>query len=258
LEAVVNRPAATHASSPARPSAGGYTIIELIIAMTIFAIIIVITVGSFVSVSNLSSKTSAQRGVQQDARYNLEEIARQSRASSIDYKFYSVNASTPCSISTKNVLTEIYTEAGANNTPVQKRLIFFYVAGVPGALYKYEDPNTDFSQVPTCATVLATVANGSATRLTGDNFDVKSAFFLITPDSDPYDTTSAVPKPANYYHPRVTIQMTIATRTNPVNVRSQSQTGSVTIETTVSSRAYPASKLSMLDPFTTGRSEELA
>ncbi|MEJ7662385.1 MAG: hypothetical protein WKG07_23865 [Hymenobacter sp.] len=54
--------------------------------------------GSFLSVSSSANKAGAQRKVQQDVRFNIEEIARQSRSSSVNYDFYSKNGSSACAL----------------------------------------------------------------------------------------------------------------------------------------------------------------
>ncbi|MDP9212248.1 MAG: prepilin-type N-terminal cleavage/methylation domain-containing protein, partial [bacterium] len=70
----------------------GYTLIELVVSSTIFILLAVVVVGVLVSVSQSSSKTAAQRKVQQDVRVNIEEVARTVRTSKIDYAFYRENA----------------------------------------------------------------------------------------------------------------------------------------------------------------------
>src|SRR5437660_474391 len=72
-------------------SQGGYTLIELVVAMMIFAVVLVTAIGSYVSVTQSSTKAGAQRNVQQDARFNVEEIARTVRSAAVDYAFYSLN-----------------------------------------------------------------------------------------------------------------------------------------------------------------------
>lgn len=57
----------------------GVTLIELIVAMTIFLVIITIAVGAFVTVSRMKALTSTMKESQQKTRIALEMISRLSR-----------------------------------------------------------------------------------------------------------------------------------------------------------------------------------
>lgn len=243
--------------STAWRSQAGYTIIELVIAMVIFMIIMLVAVASYVNVSQSANKTTAQRHVQQDARYNEEEIARQTRSSSIDYAFYTVNATDArCNVVGRHALALFVTESGTGATSVTRRLIFFYRQADDndpskgGALYRYT--NSEATVTPTCDDIYNapthTDNNPNQSQLTADNVLVSSANFFITPDSDPYNRTPCGPgdtpcKLARNTHPRVTIVLTVQSHLPGTGVTSQSSFSSATVETTVGSRAYPQSVL---------------
>lgn len=215
----------------------GYTVLEMIVAMSIFAIVLVTAIGSFVSVSRSSSKSASQRGVQQDIRFNLEDMTRQTRSSSIDYNFYKTT-DPRCQVATGRVLALLYTEAGADNAPQSSRVIFYYdaTAGREG-IYKYT--SSDAVQTPTCDAVLS---NADNTKLTADSVRVSDARFYITPDVSPSDPALAAADPRRGIHPRVKIVATVETAGAVANT-DPTRESRVTLQTTVSSRAYPLTKV---------------
>lgn len=226
----------------------GYTLIELIAAMTIFAIISVVVLGALVTVIQSSAKTGAERKVQQDARYSIEEVARQTRSASIDYAFYVQNAGDPrCALATAapnstKALALITTQAGETNAPVTQRLIFFYNNN---AIYRYQSSTS--TTTPACAAIFA--ADSGAQQITATNVTVMLLTFYISPNQNPYDQ-AACPvgnEPAcniaRNTHPRVTMVMTAQSIGTGVGVSQQSRTGTTTLQTTVGSRAYPINVL---------------
>lgn len=60
----------------------GVTLVELIVAMTIFLVVITIAVGGFVSLVRLQGQTEAMTDVQQNGRIVMEQLTRLSRQSS--------------------------------------------------------------------------------------------------------------------------------------------------------------------------------
>ncbi len=227
----------------------GYTLIELMVAMGIFAIVLVTAVGSYVSVSQSSTKSSSQRKVQQDARFNVEEMARQTRSAGIDYGFYALAAqqNSACQVNSTNrpTLALLYTEADSNNLPVTKRVVYYFDS-TSKAVYRYENINTITN--PDC-TALNTATDQ---RVTANNVNVVDAKFLVSPDQDPNSTTSNLA--ARYTHPRATISLSVQTNsagsTNAnqcqlvgTSVEQINRYSCVTLQTTVSTRSYPVSQV---------------
>lgn len=208
----------------------GFTLIELLMASTIFTIVLISATGAFVSVSRSSTKVSAQRTVQQDARFNLEEVQRAVRSSQIDYGFYEkavTENQVACQIGANNrstVLALLMTESDA----VTRRVIFFYrqASGI-GSLVKYTDNN--LSVTPACAPVLA-----ATNVVTNARLNVSSLQFTITPSQSPLKTTTMTH--LRKIHPRVATVMTVATQNAPGT--NQARRGAVTVGTTASTRSY--------------------
>lgn len=244
----------------------GYTLLELIVAATIFIIITVVAVGVLVSVLQSSSKTAAQRSVQQDVRVNVEEIARTVRASSIDYEFYEKAAAqgqSRCTLpggaspSGSNALPLFWTESVPGGEPNHKRVIFFFDSGSPdddfdGAVYRYEA--NEGAPTLSCAQLFATAAtadsgSGPTARLTSPKVATARAKFFVSPLTNPYGSPcpGVVPDPTcqlpRNTHPRVTMTVTVQTLVDPVSVTEQSEFSRTTIQTTVGTRAYPITGL---------------
>lgn len=215
------------------------------------------------SVLQSSSKTAAQRSVQQDARVNLEEVARTVRASSIDYEFYAKaedEGQPRCAISGYLSETTGTTEiTGSKALPLfwseaipggsqQKRVVFFFDEGSPtdntdGAIYRYE---TDAgAPTPSCDDVFGAA---DKVRLSAQNVAATRVKFFVSPLSSPYNDPCAIKNSLcqvrRNTHPRVTILMTFRTpEENPQNISSQSKFSETTLQTTIGTRAYPITGL---------------
>lgn len=238
--------------SAAWRSQGGYTIVELIAAMSIFALISVAVIAALISIMQSSTKTGAERRTQQDARYGIEEIARQSRSASIDYAFYVQNAGDArCAFGTvgsqpnsTKALALVFTESDEANAPVSKRLIFFQEGE---AIYRFE--NNVGSPTPSCDSVFAAPTGASSgptkSKITSNKVTVPTLTFYLSPNQDPYaqtacDTNCQI---ARNTHPRVTILMTTQIVGSGTGVNQQTGSGVTTLQTTVGSRSYPSEQL---------------
>ncbi|HEY8109122.1 MAG TPA: type II secretion system protein [Patescibacteria group bacterium] len=231
----------------------GYTLVELIVATAIFVTISVVAVGVLVSVLNSSSKTAARRSVQQDARVNIEEVARTVRASSIDYAFYEpgehrcqtngyVNDTTgTTAINGSIVLPLLWSEAVPGGEPNRKRVIFFYDPDAQ-AVYRYETPES--APPPSCSQLFS---SADKVRLTGEGVEVTKARFFVSPIASPYKDPCAnknsLCQVRRNTHPRVTILMVVKTLGDPDDLPSQARYSEMTIQTTIGSRAYPVTGL---------------
>lgn len=226
----------------------GYTLIELIASSAIFIIISIAAIAVFISVSQSSTKTGAQRKVQQDVRVNIEEMTRTIRSSRIDYAFYNKNPNDiRCGISSGRAVALFYTRPGSNNKPVTRRVIFLYkpdpdgAGPQQGALWRYEAGEE--TSAPSCSDVSDDV---NLVRLTANNVGLTNARFFISPNQNPYATACTVPPLSGAAcqlikntHPRVTILLTVRTGTTPTSSGTQIKFSETTLQTTVGSRAYP-------------------
>lgn len=235
----------------------GYSIIELIGAAMIFLLITIVVIGALVSVMRSSNRTGAERRSQQEARYSVEEIGRQTRSSSIDYAFYAQAGGTQCAFglngdqNASRVLALIFTESDEANAPVTKRMVFFQSNN---AVYRYE--NNIGTATPTCDQVFAAPETPAGpdgerkTRITAETVTVPTLNFYISPNQDPYDQnpcpTGSAESPcliARNTHPRMTLLMTAQVTGSGTGVAQTTGTGVTTIQTTINSRVYQASEL---------------
>jgi len=70
----------------------GVTLIEALIAVTIFAIVSVVSTGILVSITQLEKKGSIQNSLYEDSRIILQQIVNEIQAGTIDYEeYYSIN-----------------------------------------------------------------------------------------------------------------------------------------------------------------------
>lgn len=66
----------------------GFTLMELLVSVAIFSITVVIGIDLFFNIVDVQKRTSYVQAVQGDARYLMEEIARQLRQGYLDYEYY--------------------------------------------------------------------------------------------------------------------------------------------------------------------------
>lgn len=71
-----------------KPGQKGFTLIEAVVATSVFAFVISAVLGVYISVTQLDSKTRAQRAVTQNARYVMEYLAKEIRNGQIDFDSY--------------------------------------------------------------------------------------------------------------------------------------------------------------------------
>jgi prepilin-type N-terminal cleavage/methylation domain-containing protein len=223
----------------------GYTIVELVVAMTIFAIVIVVAIGAFVAVQRTSNKTTAQRKVQQDSRYNLEQLARQIRAARIDYGFYQRNsADARCNVAGRRMLAMFVTDAASTGSsePVVSRAFYFTDSDASTAdttdVTLYSLTQADVSVTPTCDDVINNVAK---TKQIAEGVTLTNIQFFIIPNRDPQNTAESSAVVRNT-HPRVTVLWTTRTGNTGNGVTEQSRFNEDRLEMTVSTRAYPVSQ----------------
>src|SRR3989344_5248443 len=63
----------------------GFTLIEAVVATSVFSFIIVSILGVYLSTTQLDRKSRSQRAVAQNARFIMEYMAKEIRNGNIDY-----------------------------------------------------------------------------------------------------------------------------------------------------------------------------
>jgi len=124
----------------------GFTLVELLVAMAVFALAIVAITGIFISVTKTQRKSRIEQRVQAEARYTLDMISREIRDSYIDY-------AQPFSTSVLHL-----------ERPGGQKVAFNVVGN----------------------TLQMTIDSGTPTAISSSNVKVADLRFYVTPGTDPF------------------------------------------------------------------------
>ena len=183
-------------------SGKGFTLVEILVAISVFIIVTMIVSAVFVNTSNLQRHLSSIQRLQNEGRFILEKISKEARVRELDYQQLTVlNPNNPQAITDSLVFKRDENDAILKIKKSGDNLIFFI-----------EDPQ---------GAVTAGVINASDVTIE----DVK---FFVSPSTDPFTLGSAANE-----QPRVTILLKIKNR----NV-AERYLKHLTIETTISSKVY--------------------
>jgi prepilin-type N-terminal cleavage/methylation domain-containing protein len=181
----------------------GFTLVEVVVAMSIFSVLTVVVSGIFVNVSNLHRQTANLQRLQNDGRYMIEKIAREIRSREVDYPL--INPQT-CLLFKPDELGNIL-------------MVQYIDDGKIG--YSLDPSDKDCSNNPDNP--------DSWAALNATDVEVKNLQFVVSPLAD--DVWNQ--EPEYNIQPRVTILLTIANREGADKHRQE-----VTLQTTISSKLY--------------------
>lgn len=148
----------------------GFTLIEILVAMSIFVIVMLTIGGIFVSITKTQRKSSIEQRVQAEARYALELLTQEIKGGEIDYNAY----------------------GGALGSNLQTILNLIR-------------PNGDNVQFRLGDNTLKMRVGGSDQNVLSSDVKVENLQFYITPLASPFDFGAGVPNE----QPRVTISFTV-------------------------------------------------
>ncbi len=157
----------------------GFTLVEMLVTVGVFAIVSMVSSSIFINVNNLQQQTGNMQRLQNEGRYLLEKIAKEVRGRELDYK------------------STILFEGGTTKQLVFKEDEFG------------EAMSLSFDE---SAQAINLGINGSAERLSSDQVVVESLEFRVNPSSDPYEYLSSS-TPA--LQPRVTIYLKLKNKDVP-------------------------------------------
>ncbi|XOU94481.1 MAG: PilW family protein [Candidatus Kerfeldbacteria bacterium] len=69
----------------------GFTLIEMLIAISIFSLVLIVATNIYITINNSQRKVVTQQKIQDDIRFLFEAIAQEIRLGSINYDFYENN-----------------------------------------------------------------------------------------------------------------------------------------------------------------------
>lgn len=147
----------------------GFTLIEAVVATSVFAFVVSAVLGVYISITQLDSKTRSQRAVTQNARYIMEYLGKEIRNGTVNYA--------------------AYPGQNANNTETNA-----YIINQAGESERFYISGTDLKLEKAAGT---TNLNSSSVRVT--NFKV-----LVGPSTTPFTVAAS---PTVNEQPRVTIIM---------------------------------------------------
>ena len=70
----------------------GFTLIEMLIAISIFALVLIVATNIYITINNSQRKVVTMQKIQDDTRFLFEAMAQEIRLGSINYDFYEINS----------------------------------------------------------------------------------------------------------------------------------------------------------------------
>ncbi len=231
-----------------RSSVRGFTLIEMLIAISVFAIVLLIIVNVYVVVNNSQRKVVTLQKIQDDTRFLYEAMAQEIRLGSIDFNFYATVASginlEPTLGGTDNYVLAIVTQSQEH--------VFFRRSSLVA-----NDNDGAGDTVQYCAVDAANSCGLDDDSLwqdiTPEGVSVLDLRFLITPSADPFtataeqtcaatsecdpgyvcDATCQYFSDGGNYQPKVRIVMNTVGRAGAASEESH-----LTVQTTISTRLF--------------------
>ncbi|HSD12131.1 MAG TPA: prepilin-type N-terminal cleavage/methylation domain-containing protein [Patescibacteria group bacterium] len=203
-----------HAIHGRRRDARGFTLMELLVVLSIFSMVVTTATDIFLLTNRSQRKIFGLERTQADARYTLEAIAREVRTGSIDYAYYAGRGTPLGTPDAELALID------ATNSPLKFKV-------------------SDASNQGLCADansrpcLLVTVGANSPSAITPKNVAVRTAKFYVGPTVDPMSFSVVTGSYASSVQPHVTIVLVLESRGDRAGEQSV-----VYLQTTATSRGY--------------------
>ncbi len=194
--------------SKKRKFARGFTLIEMLVAMSIFVTVAMAATDLFIAASRSSKSVRTRERLQNEARFALDAITREIRSGTIDYAAY--GGSVPFKGS------ELKLRDSNNNIE-----IFRMSAASSECLAAAAHPCLLICNASSCS------------PLTSQNVRWDGITFYITPQSDPFLFDPVSGTYASSEQPHISVVARLHTESNLPEERAQ-----VTIQALMSSRVY--------------------
>lgn len=192
----------------------GFTLVEVLVALSLFAVVVTIATDLFLSFQRTSRKTQNLELVVTNARLVTERIARELRDGSLVYAQYA-------NVDLAQAQSELYIRS---NAAVESRI---YLADDSGGV---ANVCPDGQSKPCLALSIA----GVTESLTGAGVRVRDARFFIAPTEDPFEFVSATGTFRANAQPRVTMYLSFDNTKDPADPNY----ARYDVQTTISSRIY--------------------
>ncbi len=212
----------------------GFTLLELLISVSIFSITVVIGVNLFFNIVGIQKRTSYIQEIQGDARYVMEEIVRQLRQGYLDYAYYSDRGISLDDLGNPdpNVGNKILVTKDLDNN------IFYFEQVVEGTL---ADGLTDRYVLENCSVDIQNDDLDKCTKnkdnwqtITSNEVHVKNFLIFPTPSADPLTLDEDL---GYQYQAHDQPKVTIVFQTE-IDHKEKKYKMTTSLQTTVSSRIY--------------------
>lgn len=163
----------------------GFTLIEMIIAMSLFVLVLVLATNVYFLINNSQRRVVAMQKVQDDVRYVFEAMAQEVRLDKINYSFYNTTGS-------PGLPVDLHPLASAANymlatTNQQGDQVFFRRSSSVADQNDGLGTKVQYCQILLGATTTCEVDNDSLWEdVTPNGVEIVDLRFYITPSADPF------------------------------------------------------------------------
>ncbi|MBI4135816.1 prepilin-type N-terminal cleavage/methylation domain-containing protein [Candidatus Uhrbacteria bacterium] len=185
-----------------RKNLGGFTLMETLVALTLFSVVVTIGTDLFFTFQRVSQRTEALEAMVSTSRFIVERIAREVREGTINYESYTVPITGP-----------------------QSTLNLSNSAGEP-ITFAYNDDTANL--------VLIIPTGSEGEELLPAGVRLRHAAFYVTPENDPFRFDRELRDFAGAQQPRVTLFISLD---NGVEASDRNYI-QYDVQTTISSRTY--------------------
>lgn len=253
----------------------GFTLVETLVAISIFTIVMGISISLFVNTHASSTRTKVSRMLYEETRIALERIAKEVRGGTIDYEeywswhregttdygenygeyaaeFFGVDTKAEVNRSSENIgqgRDAIVFISGSSSAHEQKELYLINSNGTKKTIIKKQDfsgedrlvmmrmsgTDTDGDTISDSWVPMADYITTNFQKIQPDSIRITDLKFFIAPLKDPRKAFAEFEN-AVQIQPHVTILITAEPSASEV-VGIRGKTPSITLQTTVSARA---------------------
>lgn len=192
----------------------GFTMMEMLVALTVFSTLIVAATNIFLLASRSQRKVFDLEIMQASARYTMEAMVRETRIGLIDYGYYA-ERDTPM----RNIETEL---ALIDNE------------GETVRFFESDETNQDLCPDATSTPCLLVSVGGlTVVPISPKGIRLRSVSFYISPENDPLSFDAALGGYPSDIQPSVTILLSFESSSRRIDERTYTY-----LQTTATSRAY--------------------
>ncbi|MEA3249676.1 MAG: prepilin-type N-terminal cleavage/methylation domain-containing protein [Patescibacteria group bacterium] len=203
-----------HERKAVRSSCRGFTLMEMIVAITIFSTLIVAATDIFLLASRTQRKVFDLESMQASARYTMEAMVREVRTGVIDLDYYAGRAQPLGTPDTELALIDSEGD----------QIRFFE----SDASTEADCPNENSRPC-----LLVAVGVNPPAPISPKGIRVRSVSFYVSPDVDPFAFNSAAGSYLSNIQPSVTIVMSFESASRKIDERTYTY-----LQTTATSRRY--------------------